>query len=87
VINFDDYARIDNGFNNAGDEWFEGDFDLNGLVNFDDYALIDLAFNTQATPRATPVPESTMVAFGGAMFVAIICARRRQFLSGQLAAP
>jgi hypothetical protein len=47
IINFDDYARIDAGFNNGGINWFGGDFDLTGLVNFDDYALIDLAFNTQ----------------------------------------
>ncbi|CAN5711415.1 hypothetical protein BH09PLA1_BH09PLA1_03330 [soil metagenome] len=52
VINFDDYARIDSGFNNQGAggsvDWFHGDFDHNGAVNFDDYALIDLAFNAQS---------------------------------------
>jgi len=49
VVNFDDYARIDSGFNSGlGNEWFEGDFDLNGAVNFDDYALLDLGFNTQS---------------------------------------
>jgi hypothetical protein len=47
VVNFDDYARIDSGFNNSRSGWFNGDFDFNGVVNFDDYALIDLAFNTQ----------------------------------------
>ncbi|CAN5582305.1 hypothetical protein BH09PLA1_BH09PLA1_05050 [soil metagenome] len=48
VVNFDDYARIDAGFNSGGTDWFRGDFDLSGVVNFDDYALIDLAFNTQS---------------------------------------
>jgi hypothetical protein len=48
IVNFDDYARIDNGFSNGGTTWFQGDFDLNNAVNFDDYALIDLAFNTQS---------------------------------------
>ncbi|CAN5711300.1 hypothetical protein BH09PLA1_BH09PLA1_03310 [soil metagenome] len=48
VVNFDDYARTDNGFNNAGNDWFHGDFNYNSVVNFDDYALIDLAFNTQS---------------------------------------
>jgi pectate lyase len=47
VVNFDDYVRTDNGFNNGLSGWLNGDFDLNGAVNFDDYVLIDLAFNTQ----------------------------------------
>jgi hypothetical protein len=46
-VNFDDYLRIDNGFNNHLSGWLNGDFDLNDQVNFDDYVLIDLAFNTQ----------------------------------------
>jgi hypothetical protein len=46
-VNFDDYVRTDNGFNNHLTGWLNGDFDLNGVVNFDDYVLIDLAFNTQ----------------------------------------
>ena len=48
VVNFDDYARTDSGFNGAGSTWFQGDYDYNGLVNFDDYSLLDLAFNTQS---------------------------------------
>jgi hypothetical protein len=47
VVNFDDYVRTDNGFNNNLAGWLNGDFDGNGQVNFDDYVLIDLAFNTQ----------------------------------------
>src|SRR5207253_1425900 len=47
-VNFDDYVRTDNGFNNHLSGWLNGDFDLNGSVNFDDYVLIDLAFNTQS---------------------------------------
>jgi hypothetical protein len=46
-VNFDDYVRIDNGFNNHRSGWTNGDFDYNGQINFDDYVLIDLAFNTQ----------------------------------------
>jgi hypothetical protein len=46
-VNFDDYVRTDNGFNNHRSGWSNGDFDGNGQVNFDDYVLIDLAFNTQ----------------------------------------
>jgi hypothetical protein len=45
-VNFDDYVRTDNGFNNHRTGWVNGDFDGNGTVNFDDYVLIDLAFNT-----------------------------------------
>jgi hypothetical protein len=47
-VNFDDYVKTDNGFNNHLTGWFNGDYDLNGTVNFDDYVLIDLAFNTQS---------------------------------------
>jgi hypothetical protein len=47
-INFDDYVRTDNGFNNHLSGWFNGDFNYNGVVNFDDYVLLDLAFNTQS---------------------------------------
>jgi hypothetical protein len=47
VVNFDDYARIDNGFNNNLIGYANGDFNYDGVINFDDYALIDLAFNTQ----------------------------------------
>jgi hypothetical protein len=46
-VNFDDYVRTDNGFNNHLTGWLNGDYDGNGVVNFDDYVLIDLAFNTQ----------------------------------------
>jgi hypothetical protein len=47
VVDFDDYSRIDNGFNNNLAGWINGDFDYNGVVDFDDYSLVDLAFNTQ----------------------------------------
>jgi hypothetical protein len=46
-VNFDDYVRVDNGFNNHLSGWVNGDFDYNGAVNFDDYVLIDFAFNSQ----------------------------------------
>jgi hypothetical protein len=46
-VNFDDYVRTDNGFNNHHTGWTNGDFDYNGAVNFDDYVLIDLGFNSQ----------------------------------------
>ena len=48
-MNFDDYVKTDNGFNNHLTGWVNGDFDGNGAVNFDDYVLIDLAFNTQGS--------------------------------------
>jgi hypothetical protein len=47
-VNFDDYVRTDNGFNNHLSGWVNGDSDANGRVDFDDYVLIDLAFNTQS---------------------------------------
>ncbi|MBC8108073.1 MAG: hypothetical protein H7Z14_15920, partial [Anaerolineae bacterium] len=48
VVDFDDYSRTDNGFNNDRTGWMNGDFDANGIVDFDDYSLIDQAFNTQS---------------------------------------
>ncbi|MBC8105221.1 MAG: hypothetical protein H7Z14_01410 [Anaerolineae bacterium] len=47
VVDFDDYSRIDGGFNVGRTGWTNGDFDYNGIVDFDDYSLIDQAFNTQ----------------------------------------
>jgi hypothetical protein len=47
VVNFDDYARTDAGFNFGRTGWVNGDFDYNDSVSFDDYSLIDLAFNSQ----------------------------------------
>jgi hypothetical protein len=68
-VNFDDYVRIDHGFNDHLTGWLNGDFDGNGQVNFDDYVLIDLAFNTQSgvlarvpgDVRAGPDPVRTIV--------------------------
>ena len=47
VIDFDDYVRIDTGFNTGASGWINGDFDFSGVIDFDDYVLIDLGFNTQ----------------------------------------
>ena len=47
VVDFDDYAHIDNGFNNHLIGYSNGDFNYDGRVDFDDYSLIDFAFNTQ----------------------------------------
>ena len=47
-ITFDDYVKIDTGFNTGLTGWFNGDFNYSGAVNFDDYVLIDIAFNQQA---------------------------------------
>jgi hypothetical protein len=73
VINFDDYARLDAGFNNGGNTWFQGDFNYDGQINFDDYALIDLAFNTQSGAlRAVPEPAAGIL-----LFAALGLVRRR----------
>jgi beta-glucanase (GH16 family) len=76
VVNFDDYARVDSGFNNSRSGWLNGDFDFNDVVNFDDYALLDLGFNTQTgalVTRAVPEPGITL-ALGG--LVACAAGRR-----------
>lgn len=46
-VDFDDYARIDNGFNNHLIGYRNGDFNYDGRIDFDDYSLIDAAFNRQ----------------------------------------
>jgi hypothetical protein len=46
TVNFDDYVRTDNGFNQGLSGWVNGDFDYSGDVDFDDYVLIDLGFNS-----------------------------------------
>ena len=46
-ITFDDYVRIDSGFNTHLTGWSNGDFNYDGVVGFDDYVLIDIAFNQQ----------------------------------------
>src|SRR4029079_7317329 len=48
LVDFDDYSRIDAGFNNNRTGWENGDVDYNGIIDFDDYSLIDQAFNTQS---------------------------------------
>ncbi|MBC8108189.1 MAG: PEP-CTERM sorting domain-containing protein, partial [Anaerolineae bacterium] len=48
LVDFDDYSRIDAGFNNNRTGWANGDVDYNGIVDFDDYSLVDQAFNTQS---------------------------------------
>jgi hypothetical protein len=83
VVNFDDYAAIDNGFNNELAGWSNGDFDGNGVINFDDYALIDAAFNQQGGDGAGgggragtgAVPEPGVAAF---TFLPILAAARRR---------
>jgi hypothetical protein len=49
LVDGDDYARTDAGFNLAMSGWFNGDGDGNGFIDGDDYALIDLAFNSQSS--------------------------------------
>jgi hypothetical protein len=49
-VDFDDYVRIDVGFNTGRTGWLNGDFNGSGSVNFDDYVLADIAFNTQGLP-------------------------------------
>ena len=47
-ITFDDYVRIDTGFQTGRTGWSNGDFNYSGTVTFDDYVLIDINFNTQS---------------------------------------
>jgi hypothetical protein len=47
-VDFDDYVRIDGGFNSELTGWTNGDFDYSGDVGFDDFVLIDLGFNLQS---------------------------------------
>ena len=57
VINFDDYALIDAGFNAGRTGFSNGDFNYDGVVKFDDYAIIDQAFVSQNRPSPKPSPK------------------------------
>ena len=79
-INFDDYVRLDNGFNNGLTGWSNGDFNSDGEVNFDDYVLIDQSYNQQGSGRGpgSSVPEPTGAATVGALLTLGLAARRRR---------
>jgi hypothetical protein len=47
VIDGDDYAMIDAGFNLGKTGFSHGDFNYDGVIDGDDYAIIDAAFNAQ----------------------------------------
>ena len=49
-VTFDDYVKIDTGFNQQYTGWLNGDFNYSNNISFDDYVLIDVAYNTQAAP-------------------------------------
>jgi hypothetical protein len=49
-VNFDDYVRTDNGYNNGLKGYLNGDFNYTVVVNFDDYVIIDQSFNTHWQP-------------------------------------
>jgi hypothetical protein len=49
VIDFDDYALIDNGFLNGLSGYGNGDFNNDGVIDFDDYALIDTNYLLQGS--------------------------------------
>jgi len=45
-INGDDYAMIDNGYNEGLSGWQNGDFNYSGSINGTDYTLLDNAYNS-----------------------------------------
>jgi hypothetical protein len=57
IVDFDDYSRIDAGFNQHRTGWLNGDFDGNGQVDFNDYSLIDRAFNVQSEVLRPVLPS------------------------------
>lgn len=48
AVDFDDYVRLDAGFNLGQTGWLSGDLDYSGGTDFDDYVLMDLSFNVQS---------------------------------------
>ena len=54
-VTFDDYVKIDTGFNTGLTGWVNGDFNYSGSVTFDDYVLIDISFNQQNGTRGRAV--------------------------------
>ncbi len=62
-IDGNDYAKIDNGFNNHLAGWFNGDFNYDGTIDGSDYSLIDNAFNMQGNSLTeTAASSAAMVA-------------------------
>jgi hypothetical protein len=55
-----DYLQIDNGYNNGGTGWHNGDFNYDDFINGDDYALIDNAFNSQGSVSFAAVPTNVV---------------------------
>jgi hypothetical protein len=77
-VDFDDYSRIDNGFNNHLAGWSNGDFDGNGVIDFDDYSLIDQAFNTQTGGSGTRALPEPMVATTLTVLTILASVQRRR---------
>jgi hypothetical protein len=50
VVDADDYARIDAGYNGALSGYRNGDLDYSGLIDADDYWEIDRTYSTQGAP-------------------------------------
>jgi subtilase family serine protease len=48
IVNGDDYALLDNGFNTGASGWINGDFNYDGKINVADYTLTDNAYNLQS---------------------------------------
>src|SRR2546421_12261002 len=78
TLNGDDYAQIDQHFNQNGlvFGYFNGDFNYDGEINGDDYAIIDSNWNTGSTANpfyvsggvpagVTAVPEPASLALLG----------------------
>ena len=95
VINAEDYAAIDNGFNMALTGWSNGDFNGDGVVNGDDYSLIDNAYNSLGMNAFARDSQGTMdsaseteqvasnvpepVGLGALAISASLCRRRRSY--------
>ncbi len=85
-IDFDDYSRMDNGFNHQTEvsaviDWFTGDFNYDGRIDFDDYALIDNAFNAQSgtLARALAFVDGDRDDFTASPAVAMVARHLAQF--------
>jgi ELWxxDGT repeat protein len=46
----DDFTLFLNGYQNAGDTWFQGDYDFGGLVTLDDFTLFLTGYQRQGPP-------------------------------------
>ncbi|HEX8324023.1 MAG TPA: ELWxxDGT repeat protein [Tepidisphaeraceae bacterium] len=59
-VDFNDFLRLQVGFNRRGTTFIQGDFDYNGTTNFNDFLLLQVQFNRSLTVPPQPVVTTAL---------------------------